>query len=339
MIIKPGFPPTDTYKVMVQCCTYNHSLYIEDSLKGFANQQTKFKYVCCVFDDSSTDGEQDVLRSWIENHCNSSEVDIYDHPLAEILMAPDKDNPNCLYAIHLQKVNTFGQPEKREMIAHWEKQCEYEALCEGDDYWIDSNKLQRQVDFLDNNIEYSMCFHRALERLEDNNKLERIFYKVKDKDYSGPYIYKKWIVATASVMFRSSVLKAPIYQKLLSSKYFIYGDTPLFCACSYVGKLKGSTDLMSVYRRHSGGITKVQRSYLDFSFAKHQEEFYNIFGKRYYSPMLISTYYTRALYKCLTENRLDLCKDIIRQYPYKFYIIPSILSFPIYYLYRKCIIF
>ena len=156
--MKQGLPQVDNYKVVVLSITYNQSMYIEDTLNGFAMQRTNFPFLCCVFDDASTDGEQDVLKRWIDNHCNPDEVEIYDHPLAIVLMAPDKDNPNCMYAIHLQKVNTWGKPEKRNLLNYWRQFGEFIALCEGDDYWIDSLKLQEQVNFLENNQNVPLCF-------------------------------------------------------------------------------------------------------------------------------------------------------------------------------------
>ena len=149
--------PKHEYKVLVYCATFNQSKYIEDTLNGFAIQKTSFPFVCLVIDDASTDGEQDVLKRWIESHCNPKDIEMYDHPLSMILKAPDKDNLNCIYVIHLLKKNLFRKQEKRDIISFWERQCKYEALCEGDDYWIDPLKLQKQVDFMDKNPNYSLC--------------------------------------------------------------------------------------------------------------------------------------------------------------------------------------
>lgn len=153
-MIKQGLPNVKKHKVVVLSITYNHAKYIEETLKGFAMQQTDFPFLCCVFDDASTDGEQEVLKRWVESHCNSEEVEVYDHPLTTILKAPDKNNTNCIYVIHLQKINTWGRTEKDDLLNYWREQGEYIALCEGDDYWIDSLKLQKQVDFLNENLDY-----------------------------------------------------------------------------------------------------------------------------------------------------------------------------------------
>lgn len=249
-MMKQGFPPLGNYKVMVQCITYNQSKYIEDTLIGFAKQQTNFPFICCVFDDASTDGEQEVLNTWIDSHCNPEDVDKYDHPLAIILMAPDKNNPNCIYAMHLQKVNTWGKPEKQEMIAYWEKQCEYIALCEGDDYWISPFKLQRQVYFLENNPDYSMCFHRANIDLNGIITTSNLSIKrsreisIKEVIYGGGDY-----CATASLFYRThNVLNIP---SVVLNQYV--GDYPLQIYLASKGKVYFMHDIMSVYRKQSSG--------------------------------------------------------------------------------------
>lgn len=163
-MIKQGLPNVKKHKVVVLSITYNHAKYIEETLKGFAMQQTDFPFLCCVFDDASTDGEQEVLKKWVENHCNANDIEVYDHPLTTILKAPDKTNTNCIYVIHLQKVNTWGKPEKVELLDYWRKKGEYIAFCEGDDYWIDSLKLQKQVDVLDTNPNLSSCWTGYISR-------------------------------------------------------------------------------------------------------------------------------------------------------------------------------
>lgn len=76
--------PKLEYKVLVMYSTFNQSKYIENALNSFTIQKTDFPFVCLVMDDASTDGEQKILRCWIENHCNIEDVERYDHPLAII---------------------------------------------------------------------------------------------------------------------------------------------------------------------------------------------------------------------------------------------------------------
>ena len=257
-----GFPEGGNYKVMVQCCTYNQSRYIEDTLNGFVMQQTDFPFVCCVFDDASTDGEQVVLKRWVQNHCILEEVEEYDHPLTSILMAPDKDNPNCIYAIHLQKINTFGKPEKLEMFAHWEEKCEYVAICEGDDYWIDPLKLQKQVDFLEANPEYGMCYTKVTVYNESRKCFVRVFGGA---NMEFEELMDENTVPTLTVMLRSRLYKE--YNVDINPEQYgwLLGDYPLWLWISKKYKIRFINEITGVYRlleesaSHSTDILKQER--------------------------------------------------------------------------------
>lgn len=243
---------------MVQCCTYNQSQYIEDALKGFAMQQTNFPFICCVFDDASTDGEQEVLKSWINSHCNLEHVEVYDHPLTMIHMAPDKENSNCFYAIHLQKVNTWGNPEKREMIAYWEKQCEYIALCEGDDYWIDPMKLQKQVDFLENHLEYGMVYTYA-DVLNVNGKMR----SVKGRTFTVKELLFANYIMTLTVCIRIDLYLKFIDEIKPTQYNWKMGDYPIWLWIAFNSKIYCIPEYTAIYRilnesaSHSLNINKI----------------------------------------------------------------------------------
>ena len=249
--MKQGLPD-NRYKVRIQCSTYNHAKYIEDALTGFSMQQTSFPFVCCVMDDASTDGEQEILKRWIDNHCNAEDIEIYDHPLTIVLKAPDRKNRNCIYAIHLLKYNTWGKPERRELLGHWRKLCAYEALCEGDDYWIDPLKLQRQVDFMEENSDYSICFHNAVilnERVENREKISSFCNFNKNQQISTQRLIEGWCIPTASVLYRVESLAQ------LKLPGFHSGDYTLELALASVGKVYYINRYMSVYRKNNGGVS------------------------------------------------------------------------------------
>ena len=248
-----SFPKEGEYKVEVQCITYNHSQYIEDTLKGFAMQQTNFPFICCIFDDASTDGEQDVLKRWVENHCNAEDVEKYDHPLAVILKSPDKNNPNCIYVIHLQKVNTWGKPEKREMMAYWEKQCKYIALCEGDDYWIDPFKLQKQVNIMDEEPQISLCYTRNESYSVELDKITEV-RGIDCVDFRSFLIYDETITPTA--MMRSSQLNQYIQEIQPYTRGWLMGDTPLWLWLSKNGKVHPIDKITARYNAHEGSVSR-----------------------------------------------------------------------------------
>lgn len=311
-----GFPEIGEYKVLVECITYNHAQFIEDTLCGFAMQQTSFPYICCVYDDASQDGEQEVLRQWVKDHCNKEDVKTYDHPLTIILMAPDKNNPNCIYAIHLQKVNTWGKPEKEVMMQHWKNQCEYVALCEGDDYWIDPLKLQKQVDYMEANQDYSLCFHNAFYLMYESRKAS-LFVKnyCTDTDISVVDAISKWSAPTASLFYRSELfLEYPCELARIYS-----GDYSLFLILFSRGKVRYIDKAMSVYRRTEQGVTSTVD--MIFAYSEHIR-----FLKSY-------DLFTKCKYNSIIRERIRFLEDLINyidirnnhKYHKLFLIIPFLL--------------
>lgn len=260
-MIKQGLPNVKKHKVVVLSITYNHAKYIEETLKGFAMQQTAFPFLCCVFDDASTDGEQDVLKRWVENHCNSEVVEVYDHPLTTILKAPDKNNTNCIYVIHLQKINTWGKAEKDDLLNYWREQGEYIALCEGDDYWTNPLKLQKQVDFLDENPTCQMCCSDAT-ILNDDKELNWTRYKknciipVRDVVMGGGL----WI-QTASLLYRKELIETD-YPKCH------VGDYPLQIYAALSGGIYWFSEKQVVYRYQMGNSWTAKNNKKPFSEAR-----------------------------------------------------------------------
>lgn len=152
--------PKQDYKVLVRCFTFNQSKYIEDAFNGFVMQTTKFPYVCVIVDDCSTDGEQEVIKAYLNKEFDMSVGEHYETEYANITIAPHKTNPNCTFVVYLLKYNHYSKKQpKWPYFQQWREHCEYEAKCEGDDYWLNPLKLQKQVDILDANHELSFCFN------------------------------------------------------------------------------------------------------------------------------------------------------------------------------------
>lgn len=217
--------------VSIICDSYNHEHFLHDSIGGFLKQNVKFEYEILIHDDASTDKSQVIIREY---------TDRYPERIFPIFQVENQ------YSKGVGIWNTYQFSRVRG---------KYVALCEGDDYWIDSNKLQKQVDFLETHPDYSMCFHNALEHFEDNSQADHPFSNIEDRDYTAHEIYANWQIPTASVMLRSSVLNSEVYHKLFVERRFIFGDISLCLSASTCGKLRGMTDVMSVYRRQSSGMT------------------------------------------------------------------------------------
>ena len=136
----------DEEKIMVSilCLAYNHEKYIKDALDSFINQKVNFKYEIIINDDCSTDSTAQIIKEYAERY------------------------PQIIKPI-FQKENQYSK-HKRMLIDILMPQAKgkYFAICEGDDYWTDPNKLQKQFDFMEANSEYSMCVANAI--IVDSNK-------------------------------------------------------------------------------------------------------------------------------------------------------------------------
>mgnify|MGYP004545281777 FL=1 len=136
----------DEEKIMVSilCLAYNHEKYIKDALDSFINQKVNFKYEIIINDDCSTDSTAQIIKEYAERY------------------------PQIIKPI-FQKENQYSK-YKRMLIDILMPQAKgkYFAICEGDDYWTDPNKLQKQFDFMEANSEYSMCVANAI--IVDSNK-------------------------------------------------------------------------------------------------------------------------------------------------------------------------
>lgn len=274
----------EQFLVGVVCMTYNQSAFIGDAMNGFTMQQTNFPYVCCIIDDSSIDGEPEIIRHYLEDYFDLSDKSVVRHEETDdyvLCYAKHKTNRNCFFAVLWLKYNHYGKKRKDPYNDRFLKDVKYVALCEGDDYWTDEKKIQKQVDFLERNQDYTMCFHNAIEHYEYGNKKDRIFSNIKNRDYTGIEIFRNWIVPTASVIIRKEVFESELYKQVVSNKVFIYRDTPLFVTCVSLGRIRGMHEVMSVYRRNQGSLTH-QNSYEKRKMsACHCLEFYKVFGEKY----------------------------------------------------------
>ena len=174
-----GYPtPKQEYKVLVRCATYNHSNYIEDALNGFAIQQTNFSFVCMVMDDASTDGEQEVIKQWMERECDMARAETIVIPTSVVIIVPHRINTSCTFAFYLLNQNLYGTGDKKmNHVYPWREKCEYEAICEGDDYWTDPLKLQKQVEFMEHHPDYTMCCTDAVISAGHNELDWKRYYK------------------------------------------------------------------------------------------------------------------------------------------------------------------
>lgn len=211
--------------VTVICFVYNHETYLRDCLDGFVMQKTNFRFVVIVHDDCSTDNSANIISEY-ENKC------------------PDIIKP--IYAAENQYSKLGGNLCSIMNSDADETGAKYIALCEGDDYWTDPYKLQKQVDFMETHEDYSMCFHKV-EVIGDED-LNHSFSGLNEGDYTAFDIYDKWQVATCSVLYRN-VKKIEIHSSI------VFGDIYLYLQLAEIGKLYCLDFIGGVYRRHDGSAS------------------------------------------------------------------------------------
>ena len=249
------------YLVRVNCMTFNHAPYIVDAMNGFTMQQTTFPFVCIIVDDASTDGEPEVISNYMREN-----FDLADKTIAieeetddyRLMFARHKSNQNCYFVVVLLKYNHYSiNKPKHPYYMRWVG-AKYIALCEGDDFWVRPYKLQKQIDFLESNPNYSMCFHNAVITYDDTPKAAAIFNSInEDKDILLEELIEAWINPTASIVFRASIY--PLFS--IKEKYYS-GDWHLTLHCAVCGKVRAMKDVMSYYRLTYGttSLTSVYSS-------------------------------------------------------------------------------
>ena len=234
--------------VLVRCFTYNQSAYINDALNGFVMQQTNFPFVVLVVDDASTDGEQEVIRKYMMEEFDLSDTSVAyekETEYAYIQYAQHKSNKNCFMVAMFLKENHYSQKKpKYPYLSEWRDNVKYEALCEGDDYWIDPLKLQKQVDFLEKNPDCGLVYGRAIEFLQDKGKVGNL---VGGKATSFEDIFFNGNpVPTLTACYRVKIVNE--YRERMQLPKFAMGDLPMWLYMSKHYSIHFIDEVLGVYR-------------------------------------------------------------------------------------------
>ena len=204
------------FKVCCRCFTFNQAKYITDAMNGFTMQQTSFPFVCTIVDDASTDGEQEVIKQYVEENFDFSEGSAAfnkETDYAHIIYAQHKTNKNCYFAVLLLKENHYSiRKPKMQYLQEWRDMCEYEALCEGDDYWIDSNKIQKQFEILEGNPDHTFVYTGFNVVDQEGRILEgHKFEKRMGMSHSGNNYFNLLVnmnyIMTLTIFFRKGVIR------------------------------------------------------------------------------------------------------------------------------------
>ena len=220
------------FKVCIRCMTYNQSGFILETLNGFVMQETDFPYVIMVTDDASTDGAQQVIKDYIKENFDTDCVDTEyakETPYAEIEFARHKTNSNCYIVAHYLRTNHYQlEKDKLPYLAEWRSKSTYEAFCEGDDYWIDPLKLQKQVSYMDMHPECGLSYTEAVIVNENPAKKVRRWTKGVTDNFCAHLMIKGNPVVTASVCLRRELVDEYLREKATFGFIMKMGDVPLW---------------------------------------------------------------------------------------------------------------
>lgn len=238
------------YMVCVNCMTFNHANYIEDAMNGFCIQQTNFPFVCVIVDDASTDGEPAVIQKYLDKNFDLNDKTVVRNEETDdyvLTFAQHKTNKNCFFAVLWLKYNHYKKKDKKPYYAEWQDIAKYIALCEGDDYWIHPQKLQKQVGFLEENDTYTMVcnntelFSVSRNLIIGNNRCYELSREIEQRDVitqCGSFI------STCSIVYRPQILiNYPDY-----CKQCWVGDYPLQIMAAMKGRVYYFDEVLSVYR-------------------------------------------------------------------------------------------
>jgi glycosyltransferase involved in cell wall biosynthesis len=219
-------------KVSICLITYNHEDYLDKAIESVINQLTTFTTELVIGEDGSKDKTREICERYRQLY-----PDI-------IRLLPAEKNLGMMGNFLRTLAACTG---------------DFVAFIEGDDYWIDPLKLEKQVSFLKKNPEYSACFHNALVKSTKNNiASEWLFHiKMEKNSFETEDLIAQWFVPSASVVFR----KYPDFVLPAWYPFCKSGDIPFLLLLSLRGKLKYLDEVMSVYRVHDKGMSSTHTGY------------------------------------------------------------------------------
>ena len=274
--------------VSICCTTYNHESYIRETIDGFLMQKTKFPIEIIIHDDASPDKTAEIIKEYADKYSD--------------LVIPILQTENQL-SKGISPSNVYVWPRVRG---------KYIALCEGDDYWTDPLKLQKQVDFLEANEHYGLVY-TEIDRLHENTQIveKNAFVNtlgIHPNTYTD-FLVNPWFLAPCTWVFRRDLLAG-----LICQDNWKVGDYPLLLWIAHQSKIYFLNDNTAVYRildksasHHSSdissyffrkGIFNIQNYYLNIDTL--DESLHSCIKENFYFPYFIKI--------CLYDNN-DVRKD------------------------------
>lgn len=266
--------------VCTRTMTYMHEKYIKDCIEGILIQKTTFPVRVTIHDDASTDRTTDIIRNYERNY------------------------PQLIIAYYQSK-NTFSMkhknPEEYNKLRNPFRALQigkYNAVCEGDDYWTDPLKLQKQVEFLEANPDYVICYHNAIV-IDENNKLisNSRLPDSKKRDYSQDELIKAEKIITGTKCYRNLIKDIPDeFNEAFGGDKFAISLLGAFGKGKYLSEIKPSA-----FRVHPGGVNSGDKD--------ENRMFRNHFSTR----LALYKYYKRINKKDYADYFLIEMKELIKK--------------------------
>ena len=258
--------------VSVKTITYNHEKFIAQCIEGIMMQKTNFSFEFIIGEDCSTDNTMKIIQEYADRY------------------------PDVIRVITSE--NNVGAAEN-DHRTDLECQGKYVAFCEGDDFWTDPHKLQKQVDFLEANPEYGMI-HSSFSCLNGQKLIHDVW---QEKDMLQGDLLDHLItgncIATATVCMRNELLQNIRIGDQVMGNEWKMGDYPLWIEVSAQSKIAYMADDTMTYRIHSDSATHSLDLNGDFKFFKSRYEIKNFyvdkFNRKNLTPFLERMYYKELL--------------------------------------------
>lgn len=267
--------------VAIRCVTYNHEAYLREALEGFVMQQTDFPFVAIVHDDASTDNTAAILKEYADKYPGII------LPIFETENQYSKRN-DSLDLIMLKACEATG--------------AKYISICEGDDYWTDKLKLQKQVDFLESNPEYGMCYALTHTWYEATDTLEEVAVG-SDRCSFNDLLTGENDIPNLTTLLKSRLYYDYFYEVGLQDHKWETGDLPNWLYVSKKSKIKCLPEVVAVYRVLNKSISHTGSLKGQMSFYQSAVDIKHFFNTHYNNDDLK----TKRLINFRNMQRLIIC--------------------------------
>jgi glycosyltransferase involved in cell wall biosynthesis len=285
--------------VSVVMLTYNHEDYISQAIESIVNQKCDFKFELVIGEDASTDNTRKIIETYIKKY------------------------PNIIKPIYTKGKNIGPQDNFLRCIETAKGM--YIALCEGDDYWTDTNKLQKQIDFLENNPDYGMVHGDVNILNQETGKISIAHNKTNRIEIPSGHILEYLILPSHSIKTMTTCFRKDILQKYyiddneIMSKHWRSIDISVWLVLARHSKIKYFNEVLATYRLLPESMSRSKDTKKLHEFHKKIHEIRAYFASRYNMSNHIKLSLQKRKYKtdifdAIAMNDKELKKKSLKEY-------------------------